>query len=259
MRSSRRPLDGRTHQTCGGRSLNDDVIDKLLTLLVNGGKGPRVSDGVDRPATPVLDVFPYQAPTSVAGQARTGPCNRPSKQIRTATMTANSTVALELDDIQAGALEPRPVPYAGVYQILRLDDRHAGRWRLIPYLNSVASFDPKMPVSLAVALSFQGLKALGVPEESLASFPPEFQQGMAARSAELGDVGRTLPSTGRNRWVRRTPISWWLGSRPTLPAWRPLSATPATPYAICPASCPFGNRTCTPRLTCATCSVSRTA
>ena len=24
-------LDGRTHQTCGGRSLNDDVIDKLLT------------------------------------------------------------------------------------------------------------------------------------------------------------------------------------------------------------------------------------
>ena len=42
-------------------------------------------------------------------------------------MTAKSTVALELDDIQAGALEPRPVPYAGIYQILRLDDRHAGR------------------------------------------------------------------------------------------------------------------------------------
>jgi Domain of unknown function (DUF4331) len=59
-------LDGRTHQTCGGRSLNDDVIDKLLTLIVNGGKGPRVSDGVDRPATPVSDTFPYQAPpTSV--------------------------------------------------------------------------------------------------------------------------------------------------------------------------------------------------
>ena len=174
------------------------MIDKLLTLLVNGGKGPRVSDGVDRPATPVSDVFPLPgaANFSAAGQARTGPCNRPSKQIRTATMTANSTVVLELDDIQAGALEPRPVPYAGVYQILRLDDRHAGRellQRLIPYLNSVASFDPKMPVSLAVALSFQGLKALGVPEESLASFPPEFQQGMAARSAELGDVGENAP------------------------------------------------------------------
>ena len=30
-------------------------------------------------------------------------------------MTANPTVALELDDIQAGALQPRPVPYTGVY------------------------------------------------------------------------------------------------------------------------------------------------
>jgi Dyp-type peroxidase family len=111
-------------------------------------------------------------------------------------MTANPTVAMELDDIQAGALQPRPVPYTGVYQILRLDDRHAGREllrRLIPYLNSVASFDPKVPVSLAVGLSFQGLKALGVPEESLATFPPEFQQGMAARAAELGDVGENAP------------------------------------------------------------------
>jgi hypothetical protein len=65
-------LDGRTHQTCGGRSLNDDVIDKLLTLLVNGGKGPRVSDGVDRPATPVLDVFPYQAPPTSVPRAKQG-------------------------------------------------------------------------------------------------------------------------------------------------------------------------------------------
>ena len=111
-------------------------------------------------------------------------------------MTDKPTVALELDDIQAGALQPRPVPYAGSYQVLRLDDRHAGREllrRLIPYLDSVASFDPRSPVSLAVAISFQGLKALGVPEESLASFPPEFQQGMAARAGELGDVGENAP------------------------------------------------------------------
>jgi hypothetical protein len=55
-------LHGRAHQTCGGRSLNDDVIDKELTLLVNAGNGARVSDGVDRPETPVSDVFPYLAP-----------------------------------------------------------------------------------------------------------------------------------------------------------------------------------------------------
>jgi deferrochelatase/peroxidase EfeB len=159
-------------------------------------------------------------------------------------MSAKPTAALELDDIQAGALQPRPASYAGIYQMLRLDDRHAGREmrRLIPYLDSVASFDPKSQVSLAVALSFQGLKALGVPEESLASFPPEFQQGMAARACELGDVGRTLPSTGRNHWARRTSISCWSGWRPTLPVWRPLFAMPAKPYAIWPASSPSGNR-----------------
>ncbi len=55
-------LDGRAHQTCGGRSLNDDVMDKLYTLLVNAGNGPRVSDGVDRPAEPISDTFPYLAP-----------------------------------------------------------------------------------------------------------------------------------------------------------------------------------------------------
>jgi Domain of unknown function (DUF4331) len=65
-------LDGRIHQTCGGRSLNDDVIDTLLTLIVNGGKGPRVSDGVDRPATAVSDVFPYQAPPTHEQQAKEG-------------------------------------------------------------------------------------------------------------------------------------------------------------------------------------------
>ena len=111
-------------------------------------------------------------------------------------MTAPATATLELDDIQAGALMPRPTPYAGTYQIVRIDDRHAGREllrRLIPYLASVATFNPHDPVALGVALSYQGLKALGVPEDSLASFAPEFQQGMAARAAHLGDVGESAP------------------------------------------------------------------
>jgi Dyp-type peroxidase family len=104
--------------------------------------------------------------------------------------------ALELGDIQAGALRPRPTPYAGAFLALRIEDRHAGREllrRLVPILDSVASFDPGRQVSLAVALSFQGLRALGVPEESLATFPPEFRQGMAARAAELGDMGESAP------------------------------------------------------------------
>ena len=33
-----------------------------------------------------------------------------------------------------------------------------------------------------------------MPQESLDSFAPEFQQGMAARAAELGDVGDSSPA-----------------------------------------------------------------
>lgn len=55
-------LDGRPHATCGGRTLNDDFLDTYYTLLINAGKGPRISDGVDRMPVPASNVFPYLAP-----------------------------------------------------------------------------------------------------------------------------------------------------------------------------------------------------
>jgi hypothetical protein len=51
----------RPHQTCGGRALNDDVIDTLFTLLVNAGNGPRIRDGVDQATKPAARTFPYLA------------------------------------------------------------------------------------------------------------------------------------------------------------------------------------------------------
>jgi hypothetical protein len=51
----------RPYQTCGGRSLNDDVMDTLFTLWVNGGIGPPVRDGVDRATRPAVPVFPFLA------------------------------------------------------------------------------------------------------------------------------------------------------------------------------------------------------
>ena len=111
-------------------------------------------------------------------------------------MTTQTYTALELGDIQAGALMPRPNPYAGTYVAVRIDDPHGGREllrRLIPLLDPVASFDPGRPVSLGVGLSFAGLEALGVPAESLATFPSEFRQGMAARADYIGDVGESAP------------------------------------------------------------------
>jgi hypothetical protein len=53
---------GQAHETCGGRALNDDVMDGLLTLLVNGGNGPLIRDGVDRSSRPAADTFPYLSP-----------------------------------------------------------------------------------------------------------------------------------------------------------------------------------------------------
>src|SRR3954452_13576137 len=38
---------GEAHTTCGGRALNDDVMDTIFTQLVNAGKGPVIRDGVD--------------------------------------------------------------------------------------------------------------------------------------------------------------------------------------------------------------------
>ena len=42
-------------------------------------------------------------------------------------MTNPSNAVLELDDIQAAVLRPRPDPYVGAYIGLRIDDKKAGR------------------------------------------------------------------------------------------------------------------------------------
>ena len=54
-------LRGEPHSTCGGRAPNDDIMDVLFTLLINGGNPPRIRDGVDQPTRLATDVFPYLA------------------------------------------------------------------------------------------------------------------------------------------------------------------------------------------------------
>jgi Dyp-type peroxidase family len=103
---------------------------------------------------------------------------------------------LELDDIQAGALFERPSPYVGKYLMLRIADRADGR-ELVRRLHRVASSsrtsDSGNDTSLTVAFTYRGLEALGVPQESLDSFAPEFRDGMKARAGVLGDVGESSP------------------------------------------------------------------
>jgi hypothetical protein len=56
--------EGRAHETCGGRAPNDDVMDTIFTLMINGGNGPVIRDGVDRSTRPASRAFPYLAPAN---------------------------------------------------------------------------------------------------------------------------------------------------------------------------------------------------
>ena len=103
---------------------------------------------------------------------------------------------LELHEIQATVLRPRPAPYFGSHVLLRVDDASAGRAflrRLIPHVDSAASWWNATDPWIAVGISYGGLKSLGLSDDSLQSFPEAFREGMAARAHRLGDTGLNDP------------------------------------------------------------------
>ena len=104
--------------------------------------------------------------------------------------------ALDLHEIQATLVRPRPAPYFGTHVLLRIDDALAGRdfvRRLQPYVDSSESLRIAHNTWLDVGITYTGLQALGVPQESLQSFPEAFRVGMAARARQLGDDGVNDP------------------------------------------------------------------
>ena len=111
---------------------------------------------------------------------------------------AADTPTLEVSDIQATILRPRPSPYKGEYVVLRIDKAEQGREmlrRIIPYVAPAEEWwVPSVPAWLGVAFTYQGLKAIGLPQASLDSFPDEFRQGMAARAEILRDLGENAPT-----------------------------------------------------------------
>jgi deferrochelatase/peroxidase EfeB len=109
---------------------------------------------------------------------------------------AGQPPALDLHEIQATVLRQRPAPYFGTHALLRVDDARAGREflrRLTPHVDSSAGWRIAANAWLAVGISYRGLEALGVPRESLQSFPEAFREGMAARARQLGDEGLNDP------------------------------------------------------------------
>ena len=97
------------------------------------------------------------------------------------------------------------------YLFVGVDDAAAGRallGRLIDPVITEEEWGESPPWTLNVALSFAGLRAVGLSEAALARFPEEFRCGMAARADELGDVGTSAPDCWEKGLRARTrPIS----------------------------------------------------
>jgi Dyp-type peroxidase family len=112
--------------------------------------------------------------------------------------------------VQGGILTTYEDVTHGVLVLMSVTDAVKARqfleW-LRPTVTTEAS--PKEGVLRNIALTLQGLRRLGVPEEELESFPKEFREGMEARADLLGDLrgnhprNWTLPE--RNWPVDRPP------------------------------------------------------
>src|SRR5215475_7565743 len=109
---------------------------------------------------------------------------------------------LEFDDIQHILLTRTPA-LTGRYEFLSFRSASGGRAWLNEVLKTVQSAADVLDSLdkdkrwVTVAFTWNGLKALGVDETSLATFPEEFRQGMAARAEVLGDTGANHP----DNWV----------------------------------------------------------
>ena len=105
---------------------------------------------------------------------------------------------LEFDDIQHILLTRAPA-LTGRYEFLSFRNAAGGREWLAAILEKVQSA-AAMRASVekdnrwvTVAFTWNGLRALGVDDASLATFPEEFKQGMVARAEMLGDTGENHP------------------------------------------------------------------
>lgn len=105
---------------------------------------------------------------------------------------------LELDDIQHYLLA-RPHATIAQYNFISFSTADAGRKWIAKLLNTVGIASTVLAASptdmrwVSLAFTYNGLKALGIDEASLNTFPEPFRQGMAARAGILGDTGNNHP------------------------------------------------------------------
>lgn len=107
----------------------------------------------------------------------------------------------EFDDIQAIVRFGHGRLKAAAFWLLRVADPVVARnWLRDAPVTSATSRRPPPDTALQVALTAEGLRALGLPEPVISGFSDEFIAGMAgdeSRSRRLGDVGDNAPSLWR--------------------------------------------------------------
>ena len=103
---------------------------------------------------------------------------------------------LDLSRIQGFVVRGYRLPLAG-FIFVRIDDAtRAAAWisEIATEVLTAAPWSRKPDSGLNVAFSYAGLAALRLPSATLASFPEEFREGMAARADALGDKGESAPA-----------------------------------------------------------------
>jgi Dyp-type peroxidase family len=102
-------------------------------------------------------------------------------------------------DVQGGILRPYESITHGCLLLVAFDVRGAGAGLLDELVKSLTRATGQPPAGqpiVNVALTYEGLRFLGMPEEQLAWFPQEFREGMEARASMLGDFRANHP----RRW-----------------------------------------------------------
>src|SRR3954454_6796888 len=108
---------------------------------------------------------------------------------------------LNPDDIQHFLLTRTPA-LAARYEFLSFDSVQAGRAWLAGLVDKVGTGQSVGTASpdarwVTIAFTCNGLRALGIDDGALATFPDEFRHGMAARAEILG----MMDEGGPDRWV----------------------------------------------------------